>query len=227
MFYNHKHYIKYQNLNLEKKKLVSSKYWDMSGNGHALHILIRPTRDTGNWFTSSLFTLRNLFSNASTGWGSLLDYGDLKRADPTTRTRYLPTWECIRGLWLVSVDCVLRPLKTLRHISEIKPWYRGSAANSLSFSSIFLSTYISFTTDSSLPRYSSFLPPTENSTHSMLFSGERSTFRLDFKFPSPHWSKSNKRRSLCLTRVTRVGTPWTVITDLQYAMSPCSLTPPI
>lgn len=58
-------------------------YWDMSGNGHTLHILITSTRDTGYIFTSSLFTLRNLLINAS-GRANVLDYGDLKSANPIT-----------------------------------------------------------------------------------------------------------------------------------------------
>jgi len=55
----------------------------MSGNGHTLHNLIRPTRDTGNLFTSSLFTLCNLLRNAS-GRRNVLEVGDLKNSDPVT-----------------------------------------------------------------------------------------------------------------------------------------------
>jgi hypothetical protein len=65
---------------MKKVQLLSSEYWDMSGNGHTLHILITPTRDTGNLFTSSLFALGNLLSNASR-CENILDYGDLKTAD--------------------------------------------------------------------------------------------------------------------------------------------------
>ena len=67
----------------KKVQLLSSEFWDMSGNGHTLHILITPTRDTGNVFTSSLFTLRSLLSNFS-GCEYILDYGDLKISDTIT-----------------------------------------------------------------------------------------------------------------------------------------------